>query len=856
YIRDLKGNDLLTGSRGTDLYFITLQDTSSPNPILMAKATSSQAWLWHRRLFYLNFDTINLLSKNNIVAGLPKLKFVKDHICSSCELGKAKRKSFQTKTTPSSKRRLQLLLMDFCGPMRVESNNGKKYVLIIVDDYSRYTWTHLLGLKTKHLKFLLISLDLSKGDFILNFPGLCPSFTGKDFSKSSNDSFGLVPIASSTLLLFLDDPYMKVMHAYYAKESRIPPPVIVPPTLMLSLIFNPQEFFLHELSLDRIKNIKDNIEGLGKGLVIIQQDFDNLETELQETRAQVAKLQRKQLGQNNKIALACFRIADLEQIIKEIQARHQADKERPRHRMPPKRTSTSTASAMTQDAIRQLVTNSVTASLEAQATTTTHIDNLNTGPRETLVAKRGNYKEFISCQPFYFNGMEGAQNRRPKTFRAYVATPTKNNGYTGNPLLCEDQESAFQLLKQKLCEAPILALPEGNDDFVVYCDASHQGLGAILIQREKVIAYASRQLKPHEENYTTHDLELGAVKELNMRQRCWLELLAYYDCKIYYHPGKENVVADALSRKERIKPLRDRSLVMPIHPKLPSQILEAQNEAVKEENIKAENLRGMDKTFEIRLDGTRCIKNRSWLLVFGNLRDLIMRESHKSKYSIHSGSDKMYQDLKKLYWWSNMKAIIADYAEVRDVQLTGPEIIHETTEKVVQIRQCLQAARDWQRSYANVRQKPLEFQVGDQVMLKVSPHKDVIRFGKQGKLNPRYIGPFKILERIGPVAYKLKLPEELSNIYSNFHISNLKKCLSNESLIIPMKVLRLDDKLNFMEEPVDIIDREVKQLKQSRIPIVKVRWNSKRGTKFTWEREDEIRAKYSHLYSNITMASN
>ncbi|GJX62209.1 retrovirus-related pol polyprotein from transposon TNT 1-94 [Tanacetum coccineum] len=130
YIRDLKGNDLLTGSRGTDLYSISLQDSTTPNPIcLMAKATSSQAWLWHRRLSHLNFDTINLLSKNNIVNGLPKLKFVKDHLCSSCELGKAKRKSFHTKTTPSSKRRLQLLHMDLCGPMRVESINGKKYVL-------------------------------------------------------------------------------------------------------------------------------------------------------------------------------------------------------------------------------------------------------------------------------------------------------------------------------------------------------------------------------------------------------------------------------------------------------------------------------------------------------------------------------------------------------------------------------------------------------------------------------------------------------------------------------------------------------------------------------------------------------
>ncbi|GJX05900.1 putative reverse transcriptase domain-containing protein [Tanacetum coccineum] len=452
---------------------------------------------------------------------------------------------------------------------------------------------------------------------------------------------------------------------------------------------------------------------------------------------------------------------------------------------------------------------------------------------------------------------------------------------------------------------------------------------------------------------------------------------------------------------------------MTLHPKLPSQILEAQSEAIKEENIKAENLRGMDKAFKVRPDGTRCIKNQSWLPLFGNWRDLIMHESYKSKYSINPGSDKMYQDLKKLYWWPNMKAIITEYvgkcltcsrvkaecqkpsgydrltksahfipiketdsmetltrlyikeivsrhgvpisiisdrdshftsrfwqsmqsalgtqldmsttyhpqtdgqsertiqtledmlracvidfgkgwerhlplvefsynnsyhasikaapfealygrkcrspvcwAEVGDVQLTGPEIIHETTKKIVQIRQRLQAARDRQRSYANVRRKPLEFQVGDRVMLKVSPWKGVIRFGKRGKLNPRYIGPFKILDRVGPVAYRLELPEELSNVHSTFHVSNLKKCLSDESLVIPMEELRLDDKLNFVEEPVEIMDREVKQLKRSRIPIVKVRWNSNRGPEFTWEREDQIRAKYPHLFPNTTPTSN
>ncbi|GKD35081.1 putative reverse transcriptase domain-containing protein, partial [Tanacetum coccineum] len=257
-----------------------------------------------------------------------------------------------------------------------------------------------------------------------------------------------------------------------------------------------------------------------------------------------------------------------------------------------------------------------------------------------------------------FLGLAGYYRRFIKGFSKIAKSLTKLTQKNKKYIWGEDQESAFQLLKQKLCEAPILALPEGNDNFVVYCDASHQGLGAVLMQREKVIAYASRQLKLNEENYTTHDLELGAVvfalkiwrhylygtkctvftdhkslqhilnkKELNMRQCRWLKLLADYDCEIRYHPGKANIVADALT----------------------------QTEALKEENIKAENLRGMDKAFEIRSDGTRYIKNRSWLPLFGNLRDLIMHESYKSKYSIHPGSDKMYQDLKKLYWWPNMK---------------------------------------------------------------------------------------------------------------------------------------------------------------------------------------------------------
>nr|GFA65251.1 putative reverse transcriptase domain-containing protein [Tanacetum cinerariifolium] len=163
------------------------------------------------------------------------------------------------------------------------------------------------------------------------------------------------------------------------------------------------------------------------------------------------------------------------------------------------------------------------------------------------------------------------------------------------------------------------------------------------------------------------------------------------------------------------------------------------------------------------------------------------------------------------------------WAEVGDAQLTGPEIIQETTEKIVQIKQRLQAAGDRQKSYADVRRKPLEFQVGDKVMLKVSPWKGVVRFGKRGKLNPRYIGPFKVLAKMGTVVYRLELPQQLIRVHSTFHVSNLKKCLSDEPLPIPLDELHIDDKLRFIEEPVENMDREIKRLRQSRILIIKVR---------------------------------
>ncbi|GJR04750.1 putative reverse transcriptase domain-containing protein [Tanacetum coccineum] len=550
-------------------------------------------------------------------------------------------------------------------------------------------------------------------------------------------------------------------------------------------------------------------------------------------------------------------------------------------------------------------------------------------------------------------------------------------GLTNAPTSEEDHvehlKSILDLLKEEklyakfskcefwLSKCTDFGLPEGSENFVVYCDASRKGLGAVVMQREKrhylydmkCVVFTNHKSLQHILNQ----------KELNMRQRRWLELLSDYDCEIHYHPGKANKGGELWK-------------------------------------------------LEQRADGTLCLNRRSWIPYFSDLRELIMHESHKLQYSVHPGSNKMYQDLKKLYWWPNMKAKIGTYvskcltcakvkaeyqkpsgllvqpvipvwkwenitmdfvtklpkttsgqdtiwvivdrltksahflpmketdsmekltrqylkevvsrhgvpvsiisdrdskftshfwkslnealgtqldmstayhpqtdgqsertiqtledmlracvidfgkgwdrhlplvefsynnsyhtsikaapfealygrkcrspicwAEVGDAQLTGPEIVHETTEKIIQIKKRIQAARDRQKSYADRRRKPLEFEVGDKVMLKVSPWKGVIRFGKRGKLNPRYIGPFKILDKVGTLAYRLELPEQLSRVHSTFHVSNLKKCFVDEPLAIPLDEIQIDDKLNFIEEPVEIMDREVKRLKQSRIPI-------------------------------------
>ncbi|GJT86487.1 putative reverse transcriptase domain-containing protein [Tanacetum coccineum] len=458
--------------------------------------------------------------------------------------------------------------------------------------------------------------------------------------------------------------------------------------------------------------------------------------------------------------------------------------------------------------------------------------------------------------------------------------------------------------------------------------------------RGKVIAYASRQLKKHEKNYTTHDLELGAVV---FALKIWRHYLYGTKSVIYtdhqslqYIFDQKDLNMRQSGEKERLKPRRVRAMSITIHSGLKTKILEAQSEASKDLKAPTEWLRGLERHFEQRDNGEIYFFDRIWIPSVGGVRKLIMDEAHTSRYSVHPGADKMYYDLRDLYWWPGMKRDIAEYirrcltcAKIKAEHqkpsgfLQQPEIpewkwekitmichkclkvalgmidlgrsrhgvpvsiisdrdgrftshlwqafqealgtrldmstaytlrTHGQSERTIQtledmLRACvmdfggswdthlpliefsynnsyhtsikcapfealygrnviprymelrLKTARSRQKSYADKRRKPLEFKVGDRVLLKVSPWKGVVRFGKKGKLAPRYVGPFEIIERVGLVAYRLKLPQELSCVHDTFHVSNLKKCLAEPDVQVPLDEIEIDENLRFIEEP-------------------------------------------------------
>ncbi|GJT00232.1 putative reverse transcriptase domain-containing protein [Tanacetum coccineum] len=367
-----------------------------------------------------------------------------------------------------------------------------------------------------------------------------------------------------------------------------------------------------------------------------------------------------------------------------------------------------------------------------------------------------------------------------------------------------EQKEAFQTLKDNLCNAPILSLPDGPEDFVVYRDAPNQGLGYVLMQRGK-----------------------SGVKRI---------------------------------------------------------ILAAQSEAFKEENATAKMLCSLDQLMERKEDGGMYF---IWVPLIGDVSTLIMDEAHALRYLVHPGADKTYYDLRDMYGGhhgmecpcQSSKTMMEDLLQgfwkilqkALGTRLDMSTAYHPQTDR--QSERTIQTLKDTLRAYCALfealygrkctslvlwaeivenslirpERKPLELEVRDQVLLKVSPWKGVMHFGKKDKLAPRYVGPFEILERIGPVAYRLRLPKELSEVHDTFHVSNLKKCLADANLYMLLDEIKIDKTLHFVEKPVEIIDREVKTLKHSKIPIVKVCWNSKREPEFTWEREDHMKARCENL---------
>ncbi|GJS84303.1 putative reverse transcriptase domain-containing protein [Tanacetum coccineum] len=509
--------------------------------------------------------------------------------------------------------------------------------------------------------------------------------------------------------------------------------------------------------------------------------------------------------------------------------------------------------------------------------------------------------------------------------------------------------------------------PEGSEDFIVLMRCIQEGFGAVLMQGKSFFLCIT-SVKIHEKILSTHDWNLSSSVRYEDLEALfvWYQVYVFTDHKSLQHILNQKELNMRQRRwKEREPPLRVRALVMTIGLDLPKQILNAQTEARKPENIKSEDVGGMlienakypeairTEKLEPRTDGTLCLNGRSWLPCYGDLRTVIMHESHKSKYSIHPGSEKIQgRTSVSMGWlvppeipqwkWDNItmdfvtklprssqgydtiwvivdrltkSAIFIPMKETDPLEKLARMYLKEVvtrhgipvsiicdrdpSERTIQtledmLRACvIDFGNGWVKHlplvefsynnsyHASIKAAPFEALYGRKCRspvcwaevgeVQLTGHEDstreterIIQLNKGCKCCDRqrayadlevFVGPFKVIKRVGDVAYKLELPEELSRVHNTFHVSKLKKCYADEPLAVPLDGLHFDDKLQFVEEPIEITDREVKRLKRSRIPLVKVRWNSKRGPEFTWEREDQFKKKYPHLFTKTAPSS-
>ncbi|XP_052728486.1 uncharacterized protein LOC128195286 [Vigna angularis] len=461
-------------------------------------------------------------------------------------------------------------------------------------------------------------------------------------------------------------------------------------------------------------------------------------------------------------------------------------------------------------------------------------------------------------------------------------------------------EASFQELKQKLTSAPVWVIPDTAKPFEVCCDASHQGLGCVLMQEKRAVAYASRQLKIHEKNYPTHDLELAAV---------------VFALKIWRH---------YLEKQSADEDLRISSNVF-------DRIREKQS--ADEYLMKILSALGSDKAkyFNTGTDGLLQYRDRMCVPNDGELKRIILEEGYQSRLSMHPGMTKMYQDLRKSFWWLGMKSDVACFVAscltcqrakaehqrpggllqqleipewkwdsismdfvthlphtvknhdsiwvivdrltksahflavnlkmsmtklaqlyINKIEgekvLTGPELIQQTTEKVKLIQDRLKTTRSRQKSYADKRRRPLEFAAGDHVFLRLNPTTRVGRVVRPKKLSPKFVGPYQILRRIGPVAYEFSLPPQLSNLHPVFHVSQLRKYIADPSHVLELEDVHFCQDRTLEMQPVRVEDSRTKYYKRKAIRLVRVVWDEKTSDS-TWEVEDAMRDMYPHLFS-------